>query len=96
MVAEDGTEVEGNFTWKTPWDKPDAGTCADDVILSPPTGGRFPAVDVGQIQVTVARAAVNITWQYNGKNLHYNGKSAVVTPPELTISDGKPRLGTIA
>ena len=53
-------------------------------------------MDVGQIQVTVARAAVNITWQYNGENLHYNGKSAVVTPPGVTISDGKPRLGTIA
>ena len=53
-------------------------------------------MDVGQIQVTVARAAVNITWQYNGKNLHYNGKAAVITPPGVTISDGKPRPGTIA
>ena len=41
MVAEDGTEVEGNFTWKTPWDKPGAGTCADDVILSPPQEDGF-------------------------------------------------------
>lgn len=95
MVAEDGAEVEGNFTWKTPWDTPDAGTRAYDVIFTP-TEGQFPAMDAGQVQVTVAQAAVTMAWQYNGQSMHYTGKPAVVTPPRVTTPDGKPRLGTIA
>lgn len=94
VVAEDGTQVEGTFTWKTPWDTPDAGTRAYDVIFTPKEG-QFAAIDAGQVQVTVAQAAVTMTWQYDEDNLHYTGKPAVVTPPKVTTPDGKPHPGTI-
>lgn len=94
VVAEDGTQVEGTFAWKTPWDTPDAGTRAYDVIFTP-TEGQFAAMDAGQVQVTVAQAAVTMTWQYDEDNRHYTGKPAVVTPPTVTTPDGKPHPGTI-
>lgn len=94
VVAEDGTQVEGTFAWKTPWDTPDAGTRAYDVIFTPKEG-QFAVMDAGQVQVTVAQAAVTMAWQYNGESMHYNGKPAVVTPPKVTTPDGKPHPGTI-
>lgn len=94
VVAADGTQVEGTFAWKTPWDTPDAGTRAYDVIFTPKEG-QFTAMDAGQVQVTVAQAAVTMTWQYDGESMHYTGKPAVVTPPKVTTPDGKPHPGTI-
>lgn len=94
MVTQDGATVEGTFTWKTPWDIPNAGTRAYDVLFTP-KDGQYEAMDAGQVQVTVAQAAATLTWRYNGESMHYNGKPAVVTPPKVTTPDGKPHPGAI-
>lgn len=95
VVAEDGTAVEGSFAWKTPGEKPDAGTHEYDVVFTPKEE-QFAAVDAGKVQVTVAQAAVTITWRYDVESVNYIGKPVVVTPPEVTTPDGAAHIGEIA
>ena len=94
VETEDGAAVEGTFAWKTPWDIPDAGTREYDVLFTP-KGEPGAAIEAGKVQVTVARAAVTITWPYDEEHLNYIEKPVAVTPPNVNTPDGRAHPGAI-
>lgn len=94
VVTEDGTPVKGTFAWKTPQEKPDAGTHQYDVIFTPEEG-QIPPIDAGKVQVTVAQAEVIMAWHYDVESMNYTGQPFQVTSPRVITPDGGTHSGTI-
>lgn len=61
----------------------------------PPKGEPGAAIESGKVQVTVARAAVTITWPYDEEHLNYIEKPVAVTPPNVNTPDGRAHPGAI-
>lgn len=63
------------------------------MVFTPKGGGT--AIHAGKVSVTIAQAAVTITWSYNVESVNYTGKPAVLRSLNVSTPDGKAHPGTI-